>query len=181
MSSQAGAQDANTAGWSKRALRRALLASVAVNLMGIGLIAGAIMASGPPRKAHTEFGLKSFARTLPADRAAVLRQAYEVRRTQVWDLRDVARAARTEATEALVAPAYDKPKLREALLRIDDAETKLRTLASEILLDGAEKLTPQERKDFADWWRMRQPLHMRHDRQGQAPPNTAAPPAAANN
>jgi uncharacterized membrane protein len=165
-------------GWSKRKLRLALLCSVAINLLGVGLIGGAIIAGGPPRP-YTEYGLKSFARSMPPERGDILRQAIEQHRPKIRELREAARAARLEATDVLVAPNYDKPKLRESLVRIDDAETKLRTLVSDVFLDAAEKLTPEERRALAEWWKKRQPrLFWRGGDPGGPGGKTPASPAA---
>lgn len=147
---------AEEGGWSKRRLRLALLASLAVNLLGIGVIAGAVI-SGPPPMSRGEFGLKGFAQTLPKDRAEILHQSFLTIRPQVRELRAGARAARLEATDVLVAEPYDKAKLRSSLTRIDEAESKLRVLVSDYFIDAAEKLTIEERRELADWWKKRQP------------------------
>ncbi len=143
-------------GWSKRQLRIALLTSLAVNLLGIGVIAGAIIA-GPPHISRGEFGLKGFSHTLPKDRGDMLRESFAAQRPQIRELREVARAARLEATDVLVAEPYDKVKLRTSLARIDDAESKLRGVVSDYFISAAERLTPEERQKLADWWKKRQP------------------------
>jgi uncharacterized membrane protein len=149
-------------GWPKRRLRTALLCSLAVNLLCVGLIGGAILA-GPPHRPHTEFGMKGFARTLPAERGAILHDAITPQRPQIRALRDAARAARLDATKALVAETYDKEQVRAALAKIDDSETKLRALVSNIFIETAEKLTLQERQQLAEWWKKRQPkMFWRH-------------------
>lgn len=162
MSGDATSRTDEVGGWSKRKLRLALLASLAVNLLCIGLIGGSLLA-GPPRRPHTEFGLLGFARTLPEDRAAVLRSAVEVQRPQLRELRQAARSARLEATAALEAETYDKEKIGASLVKIDEAETKLRTLVSGLFIDAAQKLTLDERRQLSEWWKRRQPkLFWRH-------------------
>lgn len=143
-------------GWSKRKLRIALLSSLAVNLLGVGLIAGAIIA-GPPPVGRGEFGLKGFSHTLPKDRGEMLRQSFEQQRPKLREFREAARLARREATGVLVAEPYDKAKLRASLAKIDEAESNLRISVSDYFIDVAEKLTPQERTQLADWWKQRQP------------------------
>lgn len=170
--SEAGSET-ETGGWSKRTLRTALLCSLAVNLLCVGLIGGAML-SGPHHRPHTEFGMKGFARTLPEERGAILRNAIAPQRPQIRALREAARAARLDATQALVAESYDKEQVRAALAKIDDSETKLRALVSTIFIDAAEKLTPQERQQLADWWKKRQPkLFWRQgNRPGEDEPKT---------
>lgn len=152
-------------GWTARRLRIALLVSLAVNLMGVGLIIGAVLA-GPPRRPHTEFGLMSFSHTLPADRAEVLKSNFKTQRPRIRELRQAARSARLEATETLIAETYDAEKIRTSLAKIDEAETKLRALMSETFIDAAGKLTQAERQQLAKWWKKRQPrLFWRKDDQ----------------
>jgi uncharacterized membrane protein len=143
-------------GWSKRKLRTALLCSLAVNLLGVGLIAGTFIA-GPPHVSRGEFGLKGFSHTLPPERGEMLRQSFHQHRPKIRELREAARAARLEATSVLVAEPYDKAKLRTSLTGVDEAESKLRSLVSDYFIDAAEKLTPQERVALAEWWKQRQP------------------------
>lgn len=143
-------------GWSKRKLRSALLCSLAVNLLGVGVITGAIIA-GPPQVGRGEFGLKGFSHTLPKERGDMLRQSFEVIKPKVRELREAARAARLEATTALVDEPYDKKRLRASLGNVDEAESKLRITVSDYFIDAAEKLTPDERVALADWWKKRQP------------------------
>lgn len=155
-------------GWSKRTLRTALLCSLAVNLLGVGLIAGALIA-GPPHVSRGEFGLKGFSHTLPSDRGEMLRQSFQQHRPKIRELREAARAARLEATSVLVAEPYDKTKLRNSLTGVDEAESKLRSLVSDYFIDAAEKLTPQERVALAEWWKHRQPrLFWRGGQPGKA-------------
>lgn len=143
-------------GWSRSRLRTALLCSLAINLLGVGLIAGAIFA-GPPHVSRGEFGLKGFSYTLPNDRGEMLRQSFQQHRPKIRELREAARAARLEATSVLVADPYDKAKLRASLTGVDEAESKLRSLVSDYFIDAAETLTPQERVALAEWWKKRQP------------------------
>ncbi len=162
-------------GWSKRKLRTALLCSLAVNLLGVGLIAGTFIA-GPPQVSRGEFGLKGFSHTLPNDRGEMLRQSFQQHRPKIRELREAARAARLEATSVLVAEPYDKAKLRSSLTGVDEAESKLRSLVSDYFIDAAEKLTPQERVALAEWWKQRQPrLFWRGGEPGKAISDGDAP------
>lgn len=170
-------QSEETGGWSKRRLRTALLCSLAVNLLGVGLIAGAIIA-GPHHGGRGEFGLKGFSHTLPKDRGDVLRQSFEQQRPKFRELREAARTARREATGVLVAEPYDKAKLSASIAKIDEAESKLRVLVSDYFIDTAEKLTPEERAQLAEWWKKRQPRLFwrggKPDHGGETEPGTKA-------
>jgi uncharacterized membrane protein len=150
------AQDQHTAGWSSRTLRLALLASLAVNLLGIGLIVGTIL-SGPQQLSRGgEFGLKSFSFTLPEERGKMMRADFQAYKPAVSELRKSARAARNEAIEVLAAEPYDQAKLSAALARLNAAESQGRQRISEFFLAAASKLTPEERVALSNWWRKRQ-------------------------
>jgi uncharacterized membrane protein len=175
---QPEAQPEHTAGWSPRTLRLALLASLAVNLLGIGLIVGTIL-SGPQHLTRGgEFGLKSFSFTLPEERGKMMRSDFQTHKPAVTELRKSARAARNEAIEVLAAEPYDQAKLSAALARLNEAETQGRQRISEFFLATAGKMTPEERVALSNWWRKRQ-AERDHRRRGhhEEKPDAAAVPA----
>lgn len=161
----------SSGGWSKRKLRIALLCSLAFNLLCVGLIAGAIIAGPKKHHSRSEFGLKSFSRTLPDERRQVIRDTFKTYRPKFRELRREARTARREAADVLAAQPLDKDKLRTSLARIDTAESGLRAHVSDFFIDVADKLTPQERADLAKWWKKR---HRRKHRHHKKPKNDAA-------
>lgn len=141
---------------SQRVWRRALLLSLAVNVLFIGLIIGTLARPLPGKKV-TEYGLKSFSRSLPKDRSDLVRQMIEERRPELRKLRQAARQSRLAATAVLVSDPYNKERLSASLSEVDVSETQLRALVSDIFLDTAERLTVEERKALAAWWKTRQP------------------------
>ncbi len=157
-------------GWSPRTLRLALLASLAVNLLGVGIVGGAMLAP-PAQHPRGEFGLRSFSYTLPEARGQMMRSDFQAHKPAVTELRQTARAARNEAIEVLAAEPYDQEKLSSALARLNDAEAKARQRVSEFFLMIAGKLTPQERSALSQWWREHQAARHRrhgHDKTGDA-------------
>lgn len=167
-------QQETAKGWSPRTLRMALLASVALNLLGIGLIAGA-MFGAPPHHSRSEFGLKSFSYTLPDDRGQMMRADFQAHKPAVMEMRKAAREARTEAITVLAAEPYDAARLGAALQRLNDAEAKSRQRVSEYFVATAGKLTAKERVALGEWWRKRQAARHGRDRQTT---ETGAQPAS---
>lgn len=157
--------------WTQRAWSRALLLSVAVNVLFLGLVIGTFARPLPGKKV-TEYGLKSFSRSLPTDRAGLVSQMVEARRAAIREFRQAARQARLDATTVLVSDPYDKQRLAASLRKIDASESELRGLVSDIFLDTAEQLTLEERKALAAWWKARQP-HL-FWRKGERPPPSPA-------
>jgi uncharacterized membrane protein len=158
--------------WSKRAWGRALLLSVAVNVLFLGLVIGTFLRP-PPAKKITEYGLKSFSRSLPSDRARLVSQMVEARRAEIRQFRQAARQARLDATTVLVSDPYDKERLAASLRKIDASESELRGLVSDIFLGTAAQLTLEERKALAAWWKARQP-HLFWRKGARPPPSPAS-------
>lgn len=155
-------QSAPDQGWSPRTLRLTLLASLAVNLLGVGLIVGTMLSGPPPRG---EFGLKSFSYTLPEARGQMMRSDFQAHRPVVSEFRRTARQARSEAIGVLSTEPYDAAKLTAALQRLNEAEGQSRQRITEFFLATAAKLTPEERVALGKWWRQHQ---MRlHHRKGK--------------
>ena len=149
-----------------RWLKLGLIASLAVNLLVIGGIAGSMLAwqrHGPrgAGRGGEEFGLLGFSRTLPAERAAVIRKAIQAERTALRPLRDEIRDARREAADVLVAEPFDRDKFKAAIDKISEAEAKLKSAGLSVFLNTAERLTADERRALHDWWQRRKPHYFR--------------------
>jgi uncharacterized membrane protein len=166
-------------GDSSRRLRWMLIASLAVNLLVIGAVAGSMFAWhrhggwGPGRGG--EFGLLGFSRTLPDQSRKMLRDAVMAKRAEFKQLRQDARKARSEAAEILVSEPYDKEKLRETFVRIKDAEDKLKAVGLTIFLDAGEKLTMEERRSLRSWWERRWPPRSSYFDKGDKDDGTVKP------
>lgn len=152
--SQSETQQETAKGWSPRTLRMALLGSLALNLLGIGLIAGTIFGA-PPHHSRGEFGLKTFSYTLPEERGKMMRAEFQAHKPAIIEMRKAARTARSEAIKVLAAEPYDAAQLSAALARLNDAEANSRQRVSEFLVTTAGKLTPEERAALAESWRKR--------------------------
>ncbi len=135
-----------------RRMKIALVASLALNLLFLGAIGGAMLNGGPDRRGGgpRELGFGPFTEALPpADRAA-LAQAFfresggprEMRREMRERLEQMVLALRTEPLDtAALQSAFDA--MRERTGRQLDAGQRL-------LIERLEAMTPEERARFAD-------------------------------
>ena len=154
---------ARTPSW----LKWALIASLAVNLLIVGGAVGHRMfghhgARGGERGGE-DFGILGYARTLGSDRRAIIRKAVQTGKPDLKALRDEIRKARIEAGGVLVNEPFDKEKVRSALGRIGEAESRLKAAGLSAFLNAAEQLTPAERSGLLEWWKRRRPHHFRTD------------------
>jgi uncharacterized membrane protein len=133
-----------------------LLASLALNMLFVGTIGGAVLARhrlGPPPefaigKLAGEPGLRAFFRALPKDRRPVFRPLGEQFRTTVKPLRLAVRQARDLAAAALVAEPFDPARFENATNELIAAETAARRATASIVASTLTIMTPQERGQF---------------------------------
>ena len=139
-----------TASPTPRTMRRLLVASLALNLLGLGLIAGAVVSGGPDgRQRGPEMAMGPLARALDAEDRRALARALRDRD----DLRGAGRedheAAMSEIAAALRADPFDVPRARAALeeraAAIDSIEAGMR----EMLLARLAAMDREERSALA--------------------------------
>lgn len=143
-----------------RRLKYALIASLALNLLIVGAVAGTMYGfkKHPPRfgqGAREDFGLYGLTHKLPEDRRKELRKQLRQDRVTFRPLIDEIGAARREAAEKLAADPFDKAALEAAIANVADKERALRQAAVGVFVGHAEKLTPEERRTLSEWWRKR--------------------------
>lgn len=126
-----------------------LAASVVLNLALIGFLIGA--ASGPPPWARRGFdptdGLARLMFFLGEDRRKALFGDGRTRREIGASLKDMRRAQRAIG-EALTAEPFDRTALATALDQFRDQFEAHQTLSHAVLVDIAERMTPEERRRF---------------------------------
>jgi uncharacterized membrane protein len=137
---------------SNRKLRLALMASLAVNVLIIGGIAGSML-MGPHHKGPHRGGsiLLFFARNLPSDRADLIRQNVADAQPALETLRKAERDARENVRAQLVADPYDQAKLDAAVEQLVQADTKEHTARTAVFAKTVGQLTPEERHQLRDW------------------------------
>jgi uncharacterized membrane protein len=154
-----------------RRLKYALIASLALNLLVIGAVAGTMIGFGKhhgPRGGHPrgeDFGLMGLTRTLPEERRKEIRKQLREERGRLRPLFEDVRTARREAADKLAAEPFDRAALESALAAVGERERTLRQEAVNIFVGHVERLTPDERGRLAEWWRKKsQPLPQRKSR-----------------
>lgn len=143
-----------------RRLKYALIASLALNLLIIGAVAGTMYGfrKHPPRfgqGAREDFGLMGLTHKLPEDRRKELRKQLRQERIGFRPLIDEIGAARRDAADKLSAEPFDKAALDAALANVGEKERALRQSAVGVFVSHAEQLTADERRTLSEWWRKR--------------------------
>jgi uncharacterized membrane protein len=157
----AGVPPPQPADVKQRRLKWMLIASLAVNLLVIGVVAGA-MISGKHRhrpggaERGEDYGLMSFTRQLSSERRGQVRKAIKEQRETLRPLRESVDGARREAADLLVVEPFNRDRVKEAFDKITDADVKLKSAGLAMFLTTAESLTPDERQKLKEWWIKRQ-------------------------
>jgi uncharacterized membrane protein len=136
-----------------------LMASLALNLIVIGLVAGSIWrvrAHQPPVRAVTP-NLLGYTASLPPDRRDLIWNATAEQRQQVRPFRREIRAAREETLHALAAAPFDGERFAAAQARLAEAYGRARSATQALDLAIAARLTPEERRTYPAWREQRRP------------------------
>ncbi len=131
----------------------ALFVSLALNLLVVGSVAGAVWRyrAPPPMPGVVIPNLLGYASTLPAERRKQLEQQTREERNHVRPFRREVRAAREETIKALVAEPFDRDRFLAAQARQAEAENRARTAVQDLYVKIADSLTPEERHAFPLW------------------------------
>ena len=145
-----------------RKLRLALMASLALNVLIIGLVAGTLCFSrfgpgydGPGPRGSGLFG---FAHTLPRERSDMIRQKLADSKPNMETLRQGIRDARLGVRAALIAEPFDQAKVNAALESVVQAEANEKRAKVAVFADTVSQLTPEERRQLHDWLEKKRPL-----------------------
>ena len=134
-------------GWA----RVVLIASLALNLAVVGVVAGAAWRFGGDRydRRASDFSVPYIRALSPADRRAI---GKELRRAQGHETTGkAARGARFEQmSEALRAEPFDLARVEELSLQQRSAVNARLSAAQEIWLSYVAQMTPNERAAYAD-------------------------------
>ncbi|MGE0022976.1 MAG: periplasmic heavy metal sensor [Hyphomicrobium sp.] len=144
-----------------RRLKYALIASLALNLLIIGAVAGTMYGYGKHRRGPgggvrgEDFGLMGLTFRLPDERKKEIRKRLRADREALRPLVEEVRTARRQAAEKLAAETFDKAALEGALDAAGEKDRTLRAAAIAAFLAQAEQLTAEERRMLAEWWMKR--------------------------
>ena len=142
-------------------MRWLLVASLAVNLLVLGAVAGAWVFGH--RHGHgrgwgptpMELGQMFFSRTLPQERRDMVRRYLKDGRQAAKPIREDLRAARQRAAEVLVSPDFTIDKLKAAMDEIGNVDQRMRQNGVDVLLKAVEGLTPEDRNALGKGWSRR--------------------------
>jgi uncharacterized membrane protein len=135
---------------SGRKLRIALAVSVALNLLIVGLVAGAMLRGGPPDRMVRDLDFGPFTEALTSEDRDALRRDF-IR--QAPDLRDMRRQMRDDfrsVLAALRADPFDVEALRDVVANQGDRMAARLALGQDLILARIAAMTPAERAAFAD-------------------------------
>lgn len=160
-----------------RRLKYALIASLALNLLIVGAVAGTMYGfrKHHPRFAERgeDFGMMGLTRVLPDERRKEMRKLLRADRASLRPLMEEVRNARREAAGKLGAEPFDRAALEAAITNVAEKERTVRSAAVTAFLGHAEKLTAEERAKLAEWWRKKsEPRKKKDDKE---PPEKDAP------
>jgi len=148
--------------FSPRTLRWVLIGSLALNVLIIGTVASALCIArfgGPhPGGGFKGSPLLGFARTLPRERADVVRQKIADVQPNLEAVRRGVRDARASVRAALSAEPFDQAKFDAAIGGIVDAETNEARVKATLFADTVRQLSPQERLELHDWLDKQRPI-----------------------
>ena len=133
-----------------RKLRIALAVSVALNLLIVGLVAGAALRGGPPDRMVRDLDFGPFTEALTSEDRDALRRDF-IR--QAPDLRDMRRQMRDDfrsVLAALRADPFDAEALRDVVANQGDRMAARLALGQDLFLARIAAMTPAERAAFAD-------------------------------
>jgi uncharacterized membrane protein len=140
-----------------RWLLAALFASLALNLVVVGLVAGAMWRFRAPVWAPVTPSLLGYASALPPERRKQLWEQTAGERAELRPLRREVHTARDETVQALAAEPFDRQLFLDAQARQSDAEQRARHAMQSLYIKIAEGLTPEERRAFPHWREHRRP------------------------
>ena len=159
--SDAGTPGARSMRTAPRWMQVGLIVSLALNLVIIGSVAGAVWRFRP-HPTHIAGSavipnLLGYASTLPAPRRKALWEATAEQRTHVRPFRREVRAAREETVKALIAEPFDRQQFHDAQARQAETENRARQAVQDLYVKIADSLTPEERHAFPSWRDHRRP------------------------
>jgi len=139
----------------RRWLRWALIASLGLNLVFVGLLAGAAFRGPPPPPMP---GLWKYARVLPEPYRRDLGRALRDSRPDWAGPREALRRQRESMAAALTSEPFDPAAVSEVLAQETRLSGELSARARELLIAEIARMSPEERAAYAEALR-REPEH----------------------
>jgi len=163
---------------SRRWLWVALIISLALNLLFIGVTAGAFLMGGPwgpPRHRIMAAAMNEVVQSMPDERRKAARELLGRVRPEIRSLRRQVRKARRATVRAFRSDPFDEAAFKQAANGLETAETNLREAKTAVAIQLGQYLTAEERRQFLrtvmQKWREGR-WKRRHDR--ELPPSRGA-------
>lgn len=139
----------------RRWLGPALLASLALNLFLVALIAVPLIKGppdryGPPPKGYGASMLHGALKELPEEDRLVIRRAMREQFRQIVPHIRETQEAREKLIDAIATEPYDEAAVRAAFDDISKATMMMSDLGRDAMLNGFAKLTPEQRQRVAE-------------------------------
>lgn len=146
-----------------RYLYPSFIASLALNLLFIGLFATAVWHHHEEDETRNR-GFMSFVSQLPPDKQSEIRQQVLATRASMKGLRENIRKNWVDANAMLTDEPFDKAKFLAALMQLRTAEDAFKGAIYNAVANTADELTPDQRKLLQEWRAKRhapmlRPLH----------------------
>lgn len=138
---------------SPRWMRIVLVASLALNLAGIGIVTGAVLGHSkrPPRPVVVnELGFGPYTDALSSEDRRALRSAFVERAPDFRELRRLMRDDFERLLTILRSDPYDPAAAAEVVTAQRDRARRGFDLGHELLLERLQAMRPEERAEFAD-------------------------------
>lgn len=139
----------------------ALIASLALNLLFVGLFAAAAWHHYEKSQPTNDHGLLGFVKQLPENRQDAVRNEITGARAAMRDLRANVRKSWTDANAMLTEEPFDKAKFVETLAKLRETENVYKTALNNALAETAASLSPEERKILQSWREKHRPNVLR--------------------
>ncbi|MFT3731000.1 MAG: periplasmic heavy metal sensor [Hyphomicrobium sp.] len=134
-----------------RYLYPGFIASLALNLLFIGLAAAAIWHHDHEAPKPRDNGFLGFVDKLSPERRDVIKQKILAARLSMKNLRDDMRKSWIDANQLLTAEPFDKDKFLAALMQLRSSEDAFKSAIYKSVAETAQDLTPEERKLLQAW------------------------------
>lgn len=160
-----------------RGLIIALVASLALNIFGIGFISGRMLNEpevkaegfpkpGGPGGREPSFRMMHYADALPPERREEFREAFREKLPAMRDGFREMRTLRMEMSELLGAEEFDRDAVEAKFQELHELQQAQHTAFSAAFLDAFETLTPEERQMLKETSENRRKRHPRRRRDG---------------
>jgi Spy/CpxP family protein refolding chaperone len=129
----------------------AAIVSLCINLVLAGAMVGSRWHGGPGR--HGPFwGDGRLMADVPEDARPLIKQVFESHRPEFQAQREAVEQARLKVAELLKADTIDRQQLDLALGELLQRTQSIQKFGHQVLVDVAEKLPPEMRREMADRW-----------------------------